>query len=69
MNQLLSGFAICGMFLPLLTAQDRPAQSNQLPVKRVVLFKNGVGYFEHLGNVRDNQDVSISFTSRNSTTY
>lgn len=63
MNQLLSGFAICGMFLPLLTAQDRPAQSNQLPVKRVVLFKNGVGYFEHLGNVRDNQDVSISFTS------
>jgi hypothetical protein len=29
----------------------------------VVLYKNGVGYFEHLGQVRDNQDVGISFTS------
>jgi len=35
----------------------------KLPVKRVVLYKNGVGYFEHLGRVRDNQDVAISFTS------
>ena len=34
-----------------------------LPVKRVVLYKNGVGYFEHLGGVRGSQDVSISFTS------
>jgi hypothetical protein len=29
----------------------------------VVLYKNGVGYFEHLGQVLDNQDVGISFTS------
>jgi hypothetical protein len=34
-----------------------------LPIKRVVLYKNGVGYFEHLGLVRDNQDVTIAFTS------
>jgi len=34
-----------------------------MPVTRVILYKNGVGYFEHLGHVRDNQDVSISFTS------
>ena len=44
-----------------------PAQetsdTNKLPVKRVVLYKNGVGYFEHLGPVHDKQDVSISFTS------
>jgi hypothetical protein len=44
-----------------------PAQetsdTNKLPVKRVVLYKNGVGYFEHLGQVRGNQDVSIPFTS------
>ncbi len=34
-----------------------------LPIQRVVLYKNGVGYFEHLGHVRDNQDIAISFTS------
>ncbi len=39
------------------------AAATKLPVKRVVLFKNGVGYFEHLGRVRGNQDVSIDFTS------
>jgi hypothetical protein len=37
--------------------------SNKLPVKRVVLYKNGVGYFEHLGRIRDNQAVTIAFTS------
>jgi hypothetical protein len=40
-----------------------PVAQAQLPVKRVVLYKNGVGYFEHLGTVRGNQDVGISFTS------
>jgi hypothetical protein len=40
-----------------------PDDAAKLPVKRVVLYKNGVGYFEHLGRVRDNQDVAISFTS------
>jgi hypothetical protein len=41
----------------ILPAQDK------LPVKRVVLYKNGIGYFEHLGQVQGNQDVGISFTS------
>ena len=34
-----------------------------MPVKRVVLYKNGVGYFEHQGTVEGKQDVSVSFTS------
>src|SRR5580658_789897 len=53
------------LLLPLcLPSQDRPADaSGNLPIKRVVLYKNGVGYFEHLGRVRDNQDVTVSFTS------
>ncbi len=34
-----------------------------LPVRRVVLYKNGVGYFEHSGKVRGNQDLSIEFTT------
>jgi len=29
----------------------------------VVLYKNGVGYFEHLGRVRGSQDVHVDFTS------
>ena len=51
--------------IPLgLESQDRPADASaNLPVKRVVLYKNGVGYFEHLGRVRDNQEVAVSFTS------
>jgi hypothetical protein len=35
----------------------------KLPVRRVVLYKNGVGYFEHLGRVRGSKDVHIDFTS------
>lgn len=37
--------------------------SSVIPVKRVVLYKNGVGYFEHLGRVNGNQEVTIPFTS------
>jgi hypothetical protein len=43
-------------------AQPTPAP-DRLPIKRVVLYKNGIGYFEHLGQVQGNQDVAISFTS------
>jgi|HubBroStandDraft_1064217.scaffolds.fasta_scaffold00096_38 hypothetical protein len=35
----------------------------RLPVTRVVLYKNGVGYFEHAGSVRDSQDVNVDFTT------
>ena len=37
--------------------------SARLPVTRVILYKNGVGYFEHSGHVRDNQDVNVDFTT------
>lgn len=39
------------------------ASAAKLPVRRVVLYKNGVGYFEHLGRVRGSQDVHVDFTS------
>jgi hypothetical protein len=32
-------------------------------VRRVVLYKSGVGYFEHVGRIRDAQTVSIDLTS------
>jgi hypothetical protein len=38
-------------------------QAPDLPVRRVVLYKNGVGYFEHIGRVRGNGDIHIDFTS------
>jgi carboxypeptidase family protein len=46
-------------------AEDRSSgeSAEKLPVRRVVLYKNGVGYFEHLGHVRGSQDVHIDFTS------
>jgi hypothetical protein len=43
------------------TASAESAAS--LPVRRVVLYKNGVGYFEHLGRVRGSQTVHVDFTS------
>ncbi len=30
---------------------------------RVILYKNGVGYFEHSGHVRGNQNVNVDFTT------
>jgi hypothetical protein len=56
-----------------VTSQSQPAAKEvlgdsaepaaKLPVRRVVLYKNGVGYFEHLGRVRGSQTVHVDFTS------
>jgi hypothetical protein len=55
---------VAAFLLPVpLSAQDKPALPGKLPIKRVVLFKNGVGYFEHVGSVHGNESVAISFTS------
>ena len=48
---------------PTGSARAVPAPSDALPVRRVVLYKNGVGYFEHLGEVHGSQATTISFTS------
>ena len=42
---------------------EAAATIRQLPVRQVVLYKNGIGYFEHLGSVTGNQRVAIDFTS------
>jgi hypothetical protein len=48
-----------------LFGQSSPSadSASRLPVTRVVLYKNGVGYFEHAGRVRDSQDVNVDFTT------
>jgi len=42
----------------------RPARAQQqVPVKDVVLFTSGVGYFEHFGTVQGNANAELSFKS------
>ena len=66
-------FLLCSSFL---LAQDNPlkpipskTQENaanagvRLPIEKVVLYKNGVGYFEHKGQVRGNHEFGIEFTT------
>src|SRR5215469_14436923 len=68
--------SVCLLCSCSLVAQDSPlkpirskTQENAasaavpLPVKKVVLYKNGVGYFEHEGQVRGNQEFGIEFTT------
>ena len=60
----ISKLYVCLFSLPVCAmAQGNAAVGDSLPVKRVVLYKSGVGYFEHLGRVRESQDVTIPFTS------
>jgi hypothetical protein len=48
---------------PSADSPARPRDGAGLPVRRVVLYKNGVGYFEHAGRVTGTQAVTIDFTS------
>jgi hypothetical protein len=48
---------------PVPTAAAAEATSAELPIRRVVLYKNGVGYFEHRGRVTGNQDLNVRFTT------
>src|SRR6478672_11834226 len=43
-------------------AATQPAGGQtDVPVKQVVLFSSGVGYFEHFGSVRDNGATELRF--------
>ena len=67
MTTLWKAVVCVAVVLPPVAAQGQPARvapvPDGLPVKRVVLYKNGVGYFEHLGRVRGDQEVTIPLTS------
>jgi hypothetical protein len=45
---------------PAPAAEKKP---DELPITRVALYKNGVGFFEHAGRVTGDQSVTIDFTS------
>jgi archaellum component FlaC len=57
---LLASISLSAQSSSSANAADSAAR---LPVTRVVLYKNGVGYFEHAGRVRDSQDIDVDFTT------
>jgi hypothetical protein len=76
--RLTRTFPLLALFLLPGVAQNKPASvkavvaeseekmpdsAARLPVKRVVLYKNGIGYFEHTARVRGTQDLRIDFTT------
>jgi len=56
----LIGGALC---FAQQSSSSADSDAARLPVKRVVLYKNGVGYFEHSARVRGNQELGIDFTT------
>jgi hypothetical protein len=54
--------------LPLLSIavvsaqQPAPSDATVLNVSRVILYKTGIGYFEHLATVTGNQSLAVQFT-------
>ncbi len=55
----LALLAVCGLAAP---AQDA-APAQPLKVRKIVVYKHGVGYFEREGKVSGNQPVALSFKS------
>jgi hypothetical protein len=58
-------FLACQCFGQVGSAASPPKLESaaRLPVTRVILYKNGVGYFEHAGRVRGKQNVNVDFTT------
>jgi hypothetical protein len=63
MRTRLLVFALAVVGTTAIEAQRGPAPVADLPVHRVILYKSGVGYFEHLGAVSGSADVTIQFTT------
>jgi hypothetical protein len=61
MPRLLSSISFLIVFAVSIHAQTH--DSGRLPVRRVVLYKNGVGYFEHSARVSGTQELNIDFTT------
>jgi hypothetical protein len=62
------GCLFCALALAICLPVNGVSQVNdndaaRLPVKRVVLYKNGVGYFEHSARVHGDQELGIDFTT------
>lgn len=58
-----SGTPARAVVAPTVISARAESSAGSLPVRRVVLYKSGVGFFEHQGRVQGNQTVGINFTS------
>ncbi|HEY6467442.1 MAG TPA: carboxypeptidase regulatory-like domain-containing protein [Candidatus Acidoferrales bacterium] len=58
-----SGTPARAVVAPTVITARAESSAGSLPVRRVVLYKSGVGFFEHQGRVQGNQTVGINFTS------
>ncbi|MGH9862899.1 MAG: carboxypeptidase regulatory-like domain-containing protein [Candidatus Acidiferrales bacterium] len=55
--------AVAGFVFALAPSLAAAEAAVPIPVRKVVLYKNGIGYFEHLGQVRGQQSVEIVLPS------
>jgi hypothetical protein len=63
-NPLLRSFLLAAAVSSIVVGQDKPADKpaeQALPVKNVVLFSSGVGYFEHFGPVQGDGTTELRF--------
>ncbi len=44
-----------------LAATTIAAEPDPLPLQRVVAFTSGIAYFDHVGQVQDDQEVTLRF--------
>jgi len=65
----LTGFAFAQQVATKQAGTKKPVENlaalgpQKLPLRRVVLYKSGIGYFEHDGRVHGSEDVEIDLTS------
>ncbi len=57
---LLGIFIIVCIFAGALAQAEDP-NTEKIPVERIVLFNSGVGFFEHRGEVHDDDEVELQF--------
>ena len=55
--------AIAGLDAQQAQRPSREEEAAELPVRRVILYKSGVGYFQHVGSIAGEARVAIQFTT------
>jgi hypothetical protein len=55
--------AIAGLDARQAQRPARDAEAAELPIRRVILYKSGVGYFQHVGSIAGDASVAIQFTT------
>ena len=62
LRTLALSLALCSVAVVSAQQNPGPLAATVLQVSRIVLYKSGIGYFEHLANVSGNQALAVQFT-------